>query len=112
MGERCSIVTWSAAPFPVEAAEPRFRPIDSAQNYTGVTPTSLDPLWSRASEELDGRKRAARIRTLDRQLDAAAVVLPLAVVPTVMILRHDVVNYGAATFEQPDYTRVGFSAKD
>ncbi len=101
--------TWSGSPFPVETAEPRFRPIDSPQNYTGVTPKSLNRLWSDASEELDRRKQAAKIRTLDGRLRDAAVILPLAVVPTVMVVRRDLVNYGAATFEQPDFTRVGFS---
>ncbi|TXL56566.1 ABC transporter family substrate-binding protein [Aeromicrobium terrae] len=102
--------TWSGSPFPVETAEPRFRPIDSPQNYTGVTPKSLNPLWSDASEELDREKQAALVKKLDGRLDDAAVVLPLAVVPTVMVVRPGVVNYGAATFEQPDYTRAGFSA--
>jgi peptide/nickel transport system substrate-binding protein len=103
--------TWSGSSFPVETAEPRFRPIDSPQNYTGVTPKSLDRLWSEASEELDRTKQAAMIRKLDGRLDDAAVILPLAVVPTVMVVRPGVVNYGAATFEQPDFTRVGFRAE-
>jgi peptide/nickel transport system substrate-binding protein len=102
--------TWSGSPFPVETAEPRFRPIDSPQNYTGVAYRSLDRLWSAASSEPTPAKQAARIATLDDRLDDAAVVLPLAVVPTVMVVRPGVVNYGAATFEQPDFTVVGFSA--
>ena len=40
-----------------------------------------------------------------------AVVIPLTVLPDVVVVKDGLVNYGAATFEQPDFTTVGFSAK-
>ena len=40
-----------------------------------------------------------------------AVVIPLAVLPEVMEVKDGLVNFGAATFEQPDFTTVGFRAE-
>jgi peptide/nickel transport system substrate-binding protein len=40
-----------------------------------------------------------------------AVVVPLSVIPDVVAVKRGLVNYGAATFEQPDFTIVGFRAK-
>jgi peptide/nickel transport system substrate-binding protein len=38
-------------------------------------------------------------------------VIPLTVLPEVMVVKDGLVNFGAATFEQPDFTTVGFRAK-
>ncbi len=103
--------TWPASPFPVEAAEQRFRPIDSPQNYTGVATKKLDDLWAEASATLDADKRAALIHDLDAKLLRQAVVIPLSVLPDVVVVRDGLVNFGAATFEQPDYTSVGWAEK-
>ena len=35
-------------------------------------------------------------------------MIPLSVTPTVMAVREDLRNYGAAQFEEPDWTIVGF----
>ena len=40
-----------------------------------------------------------------------AVVIPLAVLPDVVEVKDGLVNFGAATFEQPDFTTVGFRAE-
>jgi peptide/nickel transport system substrate-binding protein len=37
-----------------------------------------------------------------------AVMVPLAMLPEVVAVKDGLVNYGAATFEQPDFTTVGF----
>ncbi len=103
--------TWPASPFPVEAAERRFRPVDSPQNYTGVAAKKLNERWADASAELDDDRRADLIHDLDTQLLRQAVVVPLTVLPEVVVVKDELVNYGAATFEQPDYTTVGFRAK-
>jgi peptide/nickel transport system substrate-binding protein len=102
--------TWPASPFPVEAAERRFRPVDSPQNYTGVAAKSLNGRWADASAALDDERRADLIHDLDTRLLRQAVVIPLTVLPEVVVVKERLVNYGAATFEQPDYTRVGFRA--
>ncbi|MGA9101845.1 ABC transporter substrate-binding protein [Aeromicrobium sp.] len=102
--------TWPAAPFPVQTAERRFRPIDSPQNFTGVTDKKLDRRWSDTSTALDDGARADRIHDLDARLMREAVVVPLSVIPDVVVVKRGLVNYGAATFEQPDFTIVGFRA--
>ena len=99
--------TWPASAFPVEVAEPRFRPVDSPQNFTGVT-TKLRGRWTAAIGALDADRRTDLIHDLDARLLRQAVVIPLSVVPDVVVVRSGLVNFGAATFEQPDYTIVGY----
>jgi peptide/nickel transport system substrate-binding protein len=103
--------TWPASPFPVETAARRFRPIDSPQNYTGVAAKQLDGRWDEASSTLDDDKRASIIHDLDARLVRRAMVIPLAVLPEVVEVKNELVNFGAATFEQPDFTTVGFRAQ-
>jgi peptide/nickel transport system substrate-binding protein len=103
--------TWPASAFPVEAAESRFRPIDSPQNYTGVATKKLNGRWADASAELDDEQRADLIHDLDAELLRQAVMVPLTVLPEVVVVKDRLVNYGAATFEQPDFTTVGFRKK-
>jgi peptide/nickel transport system substrate-binding protein len=102
--------TWPASPFPVEAAARRFRPIDSPENYTGVAAKRLDRHWDDAITTLDDDDRADIIHDLDARLVRQAVVIPLAVLPEVVAVKDGLVNFGAATFEQPDFTTVGFRA--
>ena len=101
---------WPGSAFPVQPAELRFRPVDSPQNYTGVAAKDLDGHWADASASLDDNDRADRIHELDARLMRQAVVIPLAVMPEVVVVKDGLVNYGAATFEEPDFTTVGFSA--
>jgi peptide/nickel transport system substrate-binding protein len=103
--------TWPASPFPVEAAEKRFRPVDSPQNYTGIAPKNLTGRWRDASRELDDDQRADKIHDLDARLLRQAVMIPLSVLPDVVVVRKGLLNYGAATFEQPDFTRVGWATR-
>jgi peptide/nickel transport system substrate-binding protein len=104
--------TWPASPFPVETAARRFRPIDSPENYTGVAAKGLNSRWDEASTTLDNDERAGIIHDLDARLVRQAVVIPLAVLPEVVEVKDGLVNFGAATFEQPDYTTVGFRAQE
>ena len=104
--------TWPASPFPVETAARRFRPIDSPEHYTGVAPKGLNSRWDEASTTLDNDERAGIIHDLDARLVRQAVVIPLAVLPEVVEVKDGLVNFGAATFEQPDYTTVGFRAQE
>lgn len=100
--------TWPASAFPVQPAERRFRPVDSPQNYTGVAAKSLNDSWDDASAALKEEDRTDRIRDLDAKLMGEAVMVPLAMLPDVVVIKDGLVNYGAATFEQPDFTIVGF----
>ena len=104
--------TWPASPFPVETAARRFRPIDSPENYTGVAAKGLNSRWDEASTNLDNDERNGIIHDLDARLVRQAVVIPLAVLPEVVEVKDGLVNFGAATFEQPDFTTVGFRAPE
>jgi peptide/nickel transport system substrate-binding protein len=52
-----------------------------------------------------------RVAKLDEWLFDDASVIPLAVTPVAVGVRKGLVNYGAAQFEQPDWTTVGFVKK-
>jgi len=51
------------------------------------------------------------VRDLDERLLDDVPMVPLALTPLVVAARKTLVNYGAAQFEQPDWTSVGFSRK-
>jgi peptide/nickel transport system substrate-binding protein len=100
-----------AAPFPITAAKPLFFPLDSAQNYTGVAMPRLGTGFDTVLGTLDDDLRFKRIAKLDEWLFDDASVIPLAVAPVVVGVRKGLANYGAAQFEQPDWTSVGFVKK-
>jgi peptide/nickel transport system substrate-binding protein len=100
-----------ASPFPLTAAKPNFFPLDSAQNYTGVATPRLGTGFDTVLGTLDDELRLKRVAKLDEWLFDDASVVPLAVTPVVMSVRKGLVNYGAAQFEQPDWTTVGFVKK-
>jgi peptide/nickel transport system substrate-binding protein len=97
--------------FPIGATEPLFYPIDSAQNFTGIGPARFGEGFDAALATLDDDARAEAIAKLDGQLLGEVPMIPLAVTPLVVAVQDDLVNYGAAQFEQPDWTRVGFTKK-
>lgn len=99
---------WRGSAFPIAEAQSRFNPIDSSQNFTGVADGDIDDAFDKAAATLDGALRFTRIARLDRRIFAEPAMVPLAVTPIVMALREDLRNYGAAQFEQPDWTIVGF----
>lgn len=104
--------TRRASAFPVGAARPVFFPIDSAQNYTGIGPDRIGKGFDTVLGTLGDSLRTKRIAKLDEWLLEDVPMVPLAVTPLVVAVQDRVVNYGAAQFEQPDWTRVGFrSAK-
>lgn len=97
-----------ASPFPLTAAKPRFFPLDSPQNYTGIGTARFGPGFDTVLGTLADELRLERTAKLDEWIFEDAPVVPLAVTPTVMAVADDVVNYGASQFEQPDWTTVGF----
>lgn len=100
-----------ASPFPLTAAKPLFYPLDSAQNFTGVGSKRIGTGFDTVLGTLDDELRIKRIAKLDEWLFDEVPVIPLAVTPIVMAVRDGLVNYGAAQFEQPDWTKVGYLAK-
>ena len=99
------------SPFPIGAAEPLFHPVDSPQNYTGVSEDRFGKGWDVTTRTLDDKLRFKRVATLDRWVFDNPTVVPLAVTPIAVAVRTGLVNYGAAQFEQPDWTVVGFTKK-
>ncbi|WP_162891373.1 ABC transporter family substrate-binding protein [Aeromicrobium sp. A1-2] len=100
-----------ASPFPLAGARAQFYPIDSTQNFTGIGRDKVGQRWDVATATLDDKLRLKRITNLDELLTEDPTVVPLAVTPLAVGVRDGLVNYGAAQFEQPDWTIVGFSAK-
>lgn len=102
---------WRGSAFPIASAQARFNPIDSGQNFTGLADGALDDAFDKASATLEDSLRFTRIARLDRRLFAKPAMVPLAVTPIVVAVRDDLRNYGAAQFEQPDWTIVGLLKK-
>jgi peptide/nickel transport system substrate-binding protein len=100
-----------ASPFPLTPAKPLYFPLDSAQNYTGIAPGRLGPGFDTVLGTLDDDLRAKRVAKLDEWLFEDVPMIPLAVTPTAVAVRNGLVNYGAAQFEQPDWSTVGFVTK-
>ncbi|WP_332667273.1 ABC transporter family substrate-binding protein [Aeromicrobium sp.] len=99
------------SPFPIGAAEPMFYPVDSAQNYTGVSEKRFGRGWAVTTGTLDDELRRKRVAKLDEWVLENPTIVPLAVTPIAVAVRKGLVNYGAAQFQQPDWTIVGFTKK-
>ncbi|MGZ5373527.1 MAG: ABC transporter family substrate-binding protein [Aeromicrobium sp.] len=99
---------WDGTAFPVSVTQPRFNPIDSGQNFTGMTSPKLAGLWKKADAELDPAKQISLAKDIDKVLFDYAPIVPIAPLPEVFVVAKGLVNYGAAQFEHPDYTKVGY----
>lgn len=100
-----------ASPFPITSAKPLFFPLDSAQNYSGIGTARFGPGFDTVLGTLADGLRAKRIAKLDEWIFADVPVVPLEVTPIAVSVRDGLVNYGAAQFEDPDWTSVGFVTK-
>jgi len=100
--------TWTGSAFPIEMSRPRFNPADSPQNFTGLDDDKLGKLWNTATATLTGSAQADAVRAVDERLFERVPIVPLAMLPEVMAVDDDVVNYGVSQFEAPDFTVVGF----
>ena len=103
--------SWPATLYGPGPAEQRFRPVTSPSNLTGVASGQAQQ-WAAAVGRSDPAAQQEALRALDTALRRAAVVVPLHVLPSVVAVREGVVNVGAGTFEQPDWTVVGVRADD
>ena len=100
-----------ASAFPLTPAKPQYFPLDSAENYTGIGTARFGTGFDTVLGTLDDDLRLKRVAKLDEWLFEDVPVVPLAVTPIAMGVRPRVLNYGAAQFEQPDWTTVGFAPK-
>jgi len=101
---------WSGTPFPVSSTESIFYPVDSGQNFTGITDAKLGDMWQKANAELDPAKRIALANEIDKAIFAYTPVIPLTPTPNTYGVTTGVVNYGAAQFQSIDWTKVGWKA--
>ncbi len=102
--------SWGPSLLGAEAARDRFRPVTSTSNFTGVSSPSKP--WNAAREAKDEASLVRALAALEKDLREEAVMVPIAVTPSVVAVREGVVNVGATSFEQPDWTTVGFLAED
>lgn len=99
-----------ASPFPLTAAKPLYFPLDSPQNYSGIGTARFGPGFDTVLGTLADELRLKRVAKLDEWIFEDVPVVPLAVNPVVAGVVDNLVNYGAAQFERPDWTTVGFTA--
>ncbi|WP_370185686.1 ABC transporter family substrate-binding protein [Aeromicrobium sp.] len=102
--------SWGPSLLGPDAARDRFLPITSPANVTGVASPAAP--WDAVRDARSTRARTAATARLETALRREAVVVPLAVTPSVLAVRPGVVNVGAASFEQPRWATVGFRADD
>ena len=100
--------SWQGTAFPASTTQALFNPIDSGQNFTGITDDKLAGLWATANAELDPTKRTALANAIDKELYSYVPLVPIAPIPEIFGVTKGLVNYGARQFEYPDYTKVGF----
>lgn len=101
---------WSGTAFPVSSTESIFYPVDSGQNFTGITDKKLGDMWQKANAELDPAKRLVLANEIDKAVFAYVPVIPLTPTPNTYAVTTGLVNYGAAQFQSIDWTAVGWKA--
>lgn len=100
--------SWQGNAFPVSTTQSLFNPIDSGQNFTGITSPALGGLWDKANAELDPAKQIALAQDIDKELYTYVPLVTIAPAPMILGVAEGLVNYGSAQFEHPDYTKVGY----
>jgi peptide/nickel transport system substrate-binding protein len=100
--------SWSGTPFPVSTTQSLFDPVKSGQNYTGITDPRLAPLWDKANAELDPAKQQGIVHDIDKAIYDYVPMVTLGTTPTIWAVQKGIVNEGAAQFQTPDWSTVGF----
>lgn len=101
--------SWRGTAYPISSSESLFSPVDSAQNYTGITDDRLAGLWEEANTELDPDTRLQTAEEIDKVLWEYVPIIPIAPLPEVYAVSEGLVNWGARQFETIDWTIVGFA---
>jgi peptide/nickel transport system substrate-binding protein len=101
--------SWVGTPFPVSTTESLFSPANAGQNYTGITDPRLADLWAKANAELDPAKQQAISHEIDKVMFDFVPIITIATTPTIYAVQKGIANIGAAQFQIPDYSMVGFT---
>ena len=102
--------SWQGTAYPISSSESIFSPVDSAQNFTGITDDRLADLWQQANTELDPDARLKIAEEIDKTIWEYVPVIPIAPLPNVYAVADGLVNWGATQFETIDWTIVGWAA--
>lgn len=100
--------SWRGTAYPISSSESLFSPVDSAQNYTGITDPQLADLWQKANTDLNPDSRLKTAEEIDKVLWSYVPIIPIAPLPNVYAVKQGLVNWGATQFETVDWTIVGF----
>lgn len=101
--------SWVGTAFPISSSESLFSPVDSEQNFTGITDDRLEALYEEANTELDPDARLSTAQEIDKVLWDYVPIIPIAPLPNVYAVKEGLVNWGATQFETIDWTIVGFA---
>jgi peptide/nickel transport system substrate-binding protein len=104
---------WQGTPFPVSSVESIYYPVDSGQNFSGITDESLGDDFLAANAELDPDKRVDLANAIDKKLINLAGTIPLFFEPYAWAVKDGLVNYGPSQFEvsSVQWQNVGWAAE-
>jgi peptide/nickel transport system substrate-binding protein len=105
---------WSGTLFPISTSRPLFSPAqkpgdEAGQNYAFITDPKLKALWDETDQDLNPTTRLATAKKINDVISSYMPMLPLAPYPNLYIQDKNLANYGPATFEETDWTTVGFT---
>ncbi|BDZ46162.1 ABC transporter family substrate-binding protein [Naasia aerilata] len=106
---------WQGTLFPISTAESLFYPAgdpakpDEGQNYSFTTDESLGDLWDKANSELDPDKRLEIAKKINHVIAGFVPMVPIAPYVEKYATDGDLANFGTATFQSSDWTKVGFT---
>ena len=103
---------WQSTPTPLSSSLDVYATVAGAgvrENYGRVSDPRVDALFAQGLVELDDARRAALGDQLDKLVWAEAHDVPLFARPGAVVVRANLVNFGAFGFADFDYTDAGFA---
>lgn len=106
---------WSGTLFPISTSRPLFSPAqkpgnENGQNYAFITNKKLKALYDASDKDLNPTHRLKTANEINNIIASYMPMLPIYPYPNVSIVDGNLANYGPATFEAIDWTKVGFKS--